>query len=273
MAGFAIGRLKVLAGTRARAPGSRVFRVRRRADGGEYALKVVPAGRRADPRYPEQLRHEFRIGRMFDHPTLTKVYALEVRRDWLFRPTAVRLLVEFAPGRALDRLPPLPLMRALRAFERVAAALEYMHERGVFHADVKPANLIYHPGGGVKLIDFGLACVAGEAKLRVQGTPQYMAPETISYGAVTARSDIYNLGATMYHLITRRAPTPPEPSTLPGARMRPILAAGGAFLNPEAPAELCDLIQQCINFDPEDRPGMVTEVRTILARLARERGG
>jgi serine/threonine protein kinase len=272
MAGFAIGALTVLAELGAGA-GSRVFHVRRRADGGEYALKVVSAGRRADPRYPEQLRHEFRIGRVLDHPNLTKVYALEVRRDWLFRPKAVRLLVEFAPGRALDRWPPLPLVRVLRALERVASALEHMHERGVYHADVKPGNLIYDPGCGVKLIDFGLACVDGEPRARVQGTPQYMAPETVSLGTVTARTDVYNLGATMYHLIARRAPPAPEPSTLPGARARPAPVMPVARLNPEAPAELCDLIHWCMSPDPALRPGAVGEVRAVLARLARERSG
>jgi serine/threonine protein kinase len=270
MAGFAIGRLTVLAelGTGA---GSRVFRVRRRADGAEYALKVVPAGRRADPRYADQLRHEFRIGRMLDHPNLTKVYALEVRRDWLFRPTAVRLLIEFAPGRTLDRLPPLPPARLLRTFERVASALEHMHARGVLHSDVKPGNLIYDSGGGIKLIDFGLARFDGEALVRVQGTPPYLAPETAARGVISARTDLYNLGATMFHLVTRRQPPQAEVG-IPGARTRaaPVSLAGAG---PETPVELCDLIQRCLCHDPDHRPASAAEVRAMLDRLARARGG
>jgi serine/threonine protein kinase len=272
MSGFAIGRLTVLAELGAGA-GSRVFHVRRRADGAEYALKVVPAGARADPRYSEQLRNEFRVGPLLDHPNLTKVYALEVRRDWLFRPKAVRLLVEFAPGRALDRLPPLPLGRAVRAFERVASALEHMHARGVLHADVKPGNLIYDPGGRVKLIDFGLAWVEGEPKVRVRGTPPYIAPETVSHGVVTARTDLYNFGATLYHIVARRPPAAAESKTLPGARVRPAAVVPVADLNPHAPAELCDLIDRCMSPDPERRPAGAAEVRAILARLARAGGG
>jgi serine/threonine-protein kinase len=272
MPGFSIGRLTVLSELGAGA-GSRVFHVRRRADGGEYALKVVPAGRRADPRFPEQLRHEFRVGRMLDHPNLTRVYALEVRRDWLFRPTAVRLLVEFAPGRPLDRVPPLPVARVLRAFERVASALEHMHGRGVLHADVKPGNLVYDPGGGVKLIDFGLARLEGDPTFRVQGTPPYMAPETVAQGVVSARTDVYNFGATMYHILTGRPPPAPEPSTLPGARLRPVPAVPVAQLNRDVPAELCELIHRCLCPGPEGRPSAMAEIRAVLNRLARVRGG
>jgi serine/threonine-protein kinase len=270
MAAFAIGRLTVLAELGAGA-GSRVFHVRRRADGGEYALKVVPAGRRADPRYPDQLKHEFRVARLLDHPNITRVYALEVRRDWLFRATAVRLLVEFAPGRALDRVPPLPVGCALRVFERVASALEHMHGRGVVHADIKPGNLLFDAACGVKLIDFGLARVEGDRAVRVRGTPQYMAPETLVQGAITPRTDLYNFGATMYHVLTGRSPLPPEPNTLPGARTRPPPVVAVGLLGPDVPAELTDLILRCTAPEPDRRPRGAGEVRRALTRLARTR--
>jgi serine/threonine protein kinase len=205
---------------------------------------------------------------MLDHPNLMKVYKLEVRRDWLFRPTAVRLLIEFAPGRALSRIPALPLGRALYVFERTAAALEHMHARGVLHADVKPSNVIYDPARGVKLIDFGLAWIKGERKVRVQGTPQYMAPETAAQRLVTPRTDVYNLGATMYHVVTGRALPVAELGGLPGSRVRPAPVTPVASLNPDAPAELCELIHRCISPDPDSRPGRMSEVRAVLHRLA-----
>ena len=124
-----------------------------------------------------------------------------------------------------------------------------MHDRGVFHADLKPKNLIYDQLAGVKIIDYGLARVRGEPKARVQGTPEYMAPETAASRLVNAGTDIYNLGATMYHLVARRplAPASGGGGSRRGhaARVRPV-----ASLNASAPSELCDLIHWCIDYDP-----------------------
>ncbi|QJW99272.1 serine/threonine-protein kinase [Frigoriglobus tundricola] len=271
MSHFGIGELTVLSELGSGA-GSRVFHVRRWADGAEYALKVVSCDRRADRRYTEQLRNEYRIGSMLDHPNLTKVLAFELRRDWLFRPRTARLLTELVPGQALSRLPALPLGQALRVFERTAAALAHMHSRGVFHADLKPDNLVYDRAAGVKVIDYGLARVAGERSARVQGTPQYMAPETAATRIVTARTDIYNLGATMYHVVTRSALAPmvlgiPLTPRAHAARIKPV-----ATLAPDAPQGLCDLIHRCLDHNPDHRPDSAGAVRGALARLARATG-
>jgi serine/threonine-protein kinase len=209
---------------------------------------------------------------MLSHPNLTKVYKLEVRRDLLFRPLALRLLLEFAPGRPLDRGPALPLQRAVRVFERIASALEHMHSRGVIHADVKPGNLIFDPERGIKLIDFGLARIARERDFRVRGTPQYMAPETASLGIVTTRTDIYNLGATMYHLVTGRPLPAPMPSTLPGVRIQPSPVVPVDHLIPDAPRRLCEVIHSCTAADPDQRPIGVGEVSRALAGICRAHG-
>jgi serine/threonine protein kinase len=266
MTRFGIGELTVLAELGGGA-GSRVFHVRREADSADYALKVVPAGRHADPRFLEQLRHEFRVSRLLDHPHVAKALAFEIRRDWLFRPTTARLLVEFAPGLPLDRSPSPGLNCLLRVFEQVAGALAYLHDRGVFHADIKPGNLIYDHTEGVKLIDLGLAWVEGEPKNRVQGTPQYMAPETAAYKRVNARTDIYSLGATMYHLLTRRMLPAAVIGMHTGTRVRAPQVEPVANLNPNVPPELCDLVHRCISHNPDHRPADAREVQSILHQI------
>ena len=127
------------------------------------------------------------------------------------------LVMEYAEGEtALDRLDDAG--RLLRGGGRPgrpgrAEALDHVHRRGLIHRDVKPANLILTPDGGVKLIDFGLArpvsdedWAAAEAGNAI-GTPEYISPEqTRGQSDLDARSDFYSLGATLYHLVTGRAP-------------------------------------------------------------------
>src|SRR5207249_3394635 len=76
----------------------------------------------------------------------------------------------------------------------------------VLHADMKPGNVMLSRSGEVKVIDYGLAWVKGDAKNRVQGTPEYMAPETVKRKLINERTDVFNFGATMYRMVTFRLP-------------------------------------------------------------------
>jgi serine/threonine protein kinase len=249
--------------------GSRVFHIRREADAREYALKVVAIDSRAQWKYLEQAKHEFRVGQMFDHPNLVKVYAFETDWWWV-RPRQARLLLEFAPGRAIDKLALLSTQRLIRVFERVADALAHMHDRGVFHADLKPRNLVLGPGTDVKVIDYGLAWIEGERKDRLQGTPEYMAPETASRKVINARTDIFNLGAALYRLVGYRTlPVAPSAQLLDERTFTRMVPHVGT-LNPDAPRGLCDLIHWCIEFNPERRPQRMSDVQHALADLATE---
>src|SRR5581483_1895556 len=118
-----------------------------------YALKVVPIGGPEDRKFLDQAEHEFRVGQMLDHPCLIKVYALEVEKDWLFRPKKVNLLIEYVNGKTLDAGPRIPLPMMVQVFERVAAGLVHMHRRNVCHADLKPNNIMLSRAGEVKILD------------------------------------------------------------------------------------------------------------------------
>jgi eukaryotic-like serine/threonine-protein kinase len=262
-----IGKVTVLAELGAGA-GSRVYHVLRKSDSYEYALKVVSIRSSNDLKYLEQARHEFRIGRLLDHPNLVRVRAFEIERGWLSGPRCCKLLVEYAPGRTLHELPLPSMAELLQIFEQVADALAHMHERGIIHADLKPKNLIYCSDNGVKVIDYGLAWVKGEPKGRLQGTPQYMAPETAAHKLINERTDVFNFGATMYRLLTRGTLPRMAPGLIPDRKTYDSRIKSVERLNASAPSELCELIHSCLSYLPDDRPEDMNEVRSILSQLA-----
>ena len=204
---------------------------------------------------------------------LFRSYALETPRDWLFRIRKVHLLLEYINGKTLDKIARLSIPRLVQIFTQVADGLVQMHRRGVCHADLKPNNIMLTKTGDVKIIDYGLAWIKGEKKGRVQGTPEYMAPEQARQATVNERTDIYNLGATMYRLVTFRHP-PPTHVTTDGIKMdaktfqslfKPVTE-----LNPRCPPDFADLIHKCLAFNANQRPERMSEIQGALDHLAEE---
>jgi serine/threonine protein kinase len=156
-------------------------------------------------------------------------------------------------------------------FAKVAAAVTHMHRRRVFHADLKPNNILLSRNGDVKVIDYGLAWIRGEDKGRLQGTPEYMAPEQVSHSLVNERTDIFNFGATMYRLTTWRLP----PSCLTEHGSLQLDAKNWTRLlkpvqecNAEAPPALCDLIHRCLSYRAHGRPERMSDVQDALEAMA-----
>jgi serine/threonine protein kinase len=252
---------------------STIYQIRRHSDSKQFALKVVPILKADDGKFREQAEHEFRVAQMLNHPNLIKVYALENQRDWLFRVRKLHLLIEFVKGKTLDQANKLKLAWLVQIFAKVAEGLAHMHRRGVFHADLKPNNIMLSDVGDVKIIDYGLAWIKGEPKERVQGTPEYMAPEQSKNTKVNERTDIYNLGATMYRLTTGKLP----PSTMGSAGGSSIsskllqgLLKPVKELAPATPDALCTLIHRCLEYDAKRRPERVGDVLDELAILAKK---
>src|SRR4051812_9537922 len=185
---------------------STILHIRRNDDSKNYALKVVKIDGAEDQKFLEQAEHEFKVAQMLDHRNLIKVYALETVKDWLFRIRKVHLLIEYVNGKTLDTCPRLTMPRLVQVFRCIADGLVHMHRRQVYHGDLKPNNVLLSRAGDVKIIDFGLARIRGESKNRIQGTPEYMAPEQVKHSMINERTDIYNLGSTMYRMVTWRLP-------------------------------------------------------------------
>jgi serine/threonine protein kinase len=272
MSDFQIGKFQVV-GTLGTGAHSTILHVRRSADGKNYALKVVPIDGPEDQKFLEQAEHEFRIGQMLDHTCLIKVFALEQVKDWMFRLRKVHLLIEYVNGKTLDTCPAIPVPQLVQIFERVAAGLVHMHRRNIYHADLKPNNIMLGRSGDLKVIDFGLARVRGEGKDRVQGTPEYMAPEQVKHKMVNERTDIYNFGATMYRMVTWRFP--PSVMTVEGGLPIDSKTWGRLFKPvqeyiPGAPPVLCDLIHRCLAFNAKERPERMSEIQGALDHLVDE---
>ena len=252
---------------------SSILHIRRDADRIEYALKLVPIDDKDDLKYLEQAKHEYRIGQMLKHPNLVKVYCLETDGGWFSGPKKAKLLIEYVPGKTMDLLPLLRMAKLLRVCERIADGLTHMHKQGVIHADMKPNNLILGRGTQVKVLDYGLSWIKGEPKDRVQGTPEYMAPETGSHKLINERTDLYNFGATMYRLSTLQLPplaiSPPNGLAVTEKTFHEHLVPTRTR-NPLVPAAFGDLIDQCLKFNANKRPERMSEVQGILDQLADE---
>lgn len=267
-----IGKYQVLS-TLGKGAHSVILHIRRAADSKEYALKVVNLDSAEDQKFLEQARHELRVSQLLGHVNLIKVHALELRRNWMFAVKKAEMLVEYVNGKTLDTVP-IGLDRFVPVFGQVAAGLTHMHRRGVYHADLKPSNIMLAKNGNVKIIDYGLAWIKGEKKERVQGTPEYMAPETVRSKTVSERTDIYNLGATMYRVVTLKLPPSHMPDDEPmlggkssGNRLVPV-----QDLNRAAPKALADLIHRCLSTDPERRPERMSEILDSLRRIGDDMG-
>ena len=142
-----------------------------------------------------------------DHPNICAVYEIAEAEG------ATYIAMPCVKGRSLkDKLAagPLPLDEALDIAGQVAEGLKEAHERGIVHRDIKPANIMLTEKGQAKIMDFGLAKLAGAADvtktLTVMGTPAYMAPEQAKGEAVDQRTDIWQFGATLYEMLTGEMP-------------------------------------------------------------------
>ena len=184
-----------------------------------------------DDIYIDQAKTEYEASQKLNHPAIAKIYDCRLKQSW-FRVTGVELLMEYVDGKTLDEIEAPELGQLVLIFCQVASALAHMHRRGVYHGDLKPSNIMLSKNGQVKLIDFGTAWIRGQEKNRVQGTPQYMAPEQATEQG-RQRED--------RHLQLRRDHVPDvhrpvRPAGHPQARRRPQ-AAGRQQDQPAHPRE------------------------------------
>src|SRR6267378_3178731 len=171
------------------------------------AIKVLT---HRDPRYVERFRREAQVLAKIGHPSIIQIYEIVGSGEDTSDPYIVMEYFEGRPLDALLRQGPLAPAQVVSVVRQCAEGLRKAHANHVIHRDIKPGNVMLSPSGEVKILDFGIAKLrdakqdlTGEAVL---GTPYYMSPEQATGYAIDARSDIYSLGITAFHLLAGRKP-------------------------------------------------------------------
>src|SRR5947208_3939038 len=228
--------------------------------GQPVALKFLPPEVDTDPARLTQLHTEVRVARQISHPNVCRVYDVGEFEGHTF------LSMEYVDGEdlasLLRRIGRFSQDRAIELARQICAGLAAAHDRGVVHRDLKPANIMLDGSGKIRITDFGLAGATGEV-LRA-GTPAYMAPEQLSGGEVTPRSDIYALGLVLYEMFTGRR-------ALEAASMAELIAKReqAAIVPPTAIVRDLDegierVIMRCLEPEPAGRPGFALAVSAAL---------
>lgn len=233
-----------------------VFRAHRKSDGAEVAIKVLRPSLSRNTRYVERLRREAEISMRLDHPGLVKGLGFAEEGGYHY------IVMEFCPGRTLGALLKnwgrFPEDQVLDLGIQVAEALAYAHENGVVHRDVKPGNLLIDDEGNAKLTDLGLAKAESDPTLTrdggTVGTPQYMSPEQAeSPTGVDERSDLYSLGATLYHMLVGQPPFSGESAVQVIAKLLHERADSAGSLNPEVSEGVNLVLRRLLMKKPDDR--------------------
>lgn len=229
-----------------------------------YALKRVVKRSADDQRFIDQAIQEHEIASQIEHPNLRKSIKL-IRQRKLIRVTEVLVLMELIDGVTLEQKKPKSLIDLCRLMQQVTAGIGAMHDAGYVHADLKPSNIMVNRDKKVKIIDFGQSCKIGTAKERIQGTPDYIAPEQVKRKPITQRTDSFNLGATMFWLLTGKHVPTMIPKGKAGVTMRDNdKAVAPREINPEIPPALSSLVMSCIQTDPTERPESMAVIHNRL---------
>jgi eukaryotic-like serine/threonine-protein kinase len=242
---------------------STIFAVRDPKDSQVYALKRVVKKDQTDQRFIDQMINEHKVSSQINHPHIRRCHQIKKKRT-LFSIQEVYLIMELVEGENLVQRRPESLRELVRIFLVAADALIAMHKLGYLHADMKPNNIIVDDKGNVKVIDLGQSCPVGTVKTRIQGTPDYIAPEQVRRRPLTPQTDMFNFGATMYWCVTDRhiptlIPKDDEEGKKEDRRLHPA-----SDFNPDLPHPLNALIMNCLRTRPIDRPESWEVVRNRL---------
>ncbi len=239
------------------------------------AIKILPGLVGDRPELVKRFQREMITAGQLSHPAI--VHATDAGAE----QGTHYLVMEYIDGLDLSRIArlsgPLSIADACELIRQTALGLSYAHAQGVVHRDIKPSNLMLDGDGRVKILDFGLAQLNlwEEAAVelttvgQLMGTLDYMAPEQAERaGPVDYRADLYALGATLFRLLTGRAPLAAAPNMtllekvrLLGSQTAPLVST----LRDDCPKALVSLIEQLLSRDPARRLASAAHVAEALA--------
>jgi len=263
------------------------------------ALKFLPVEMAHDEAALERFRREAQAASALNHPNICTIYDVgEIPVDAGNGSDAQRFIaMEFLDGQTLEHRisgKPLPLDEILELATEIADALSAAHAQGIIHRDIKAANVFVTKLGHAKVLDFGLAKLAGSEAPdyrsslgtapaiggmapitlmgRAMGTPTYMSPEQARAEVLDARADLFSFGVVLYQMATGVLPfrgETPDDVTQAILNRVPELPAN---LNPKVPIRLQEIILKALEKDRKFRYQSAAEIRTDLQRLKRGMG-
>ena len=251
----------------------RVFEAEPLNGGPRVAVKILSSRLMANPVSVERFRQEGRLAAQIAHPRCVFVLGADADRGQPY------IVMELMPGDTLkdliDREGALPPARAIQLTLDVIEGLLEAHRLGVVHRDIKPSNCFLMPDGRVKIGDFGLSKSLGSDAQLTQsgaflGTILYASPEQIRGEPVDFASDVYSLGATLFHLLTGRAPFQHENPTAVLAKIISEDPPSVRDLNGDVPADLALVVQRSLERDKSRRYASLTEMKAALVALIPE---
>lgn len=232
-----------------------VYRATDTVLGREVALKMLHSPLINQSQFLERFKKEARVLAQLLHPNIAVIY------NFIEQGGQHYMVMEYVEGQNLDvllrKFKPLTYKMVVPIFIQALEGLQHAHKKGIYHRDIKPSNLILTPDGTLKLMDFGIAKIAGEQRMtqvnRVVGTIEFMAPELIEGKDPSVASDIYAAGVTMYELLAGRLPFENNSDF---NMMQDILKKKPASiekLNNTVPKALSDIVMKALEKKPENR--------------------
>ena len=248
-----------------------VYKARQRSLDRIVAVKTLLFGPQAKPEFIKRFHAEATAAASLQHPNIVAIHEVGVQEGQHY------FVMDYVEGQTLAELvskTPLPAKRAAGYVKQIAEAIHYAHERGILHRDLKPSNVLIDAQDQPRVTDFGLAKrFEGESELtlsgQVVGSPGYLPPEQAEAkrGKVSRRSDVYGLGAILYHLLTGRAPFQAETLTELLRQVVENEPISPRLLNPSIPRDLETICLKCLEKEPARRYATAQTVAEELGRF------
>jgi serine/threonine protein kinase/dipeptidyl aminopeptidase/acylaminoacyl peptidase len=237
------------------------------------ALKLLPFGQFSRDDLLQRFRSEASAAAALQHPNIVAVHDVGEHDGQPF------FSMDFVEGRTLAELvrdQPLPAKRAAAYLKTIAEAVYYAHQHGILHRDLKPSNILIDTSDQPRITDFGLAKrLGGDSDLtltgQVLGSPNFISPEQAEgrSDAIGPPSDVYSLGALLYHLLTRQPPFQADTLTTLLKQVLEVEPIPPRSLNPSTPSDLETICLKCLEKEPARRYPTAQALADDLGRFLR----
>ena len=234
-----------------------VYRARQKSLNRTVALKVIGLGQWSSTPHLKRFRHEAAAAARLEHAQIVPIYEIGERDGSCY------FSMKFVEGGRLDEMAkcePMSPRRAAELLLKIARTVQFAHEHGILHRDIKPGNILLDKKGEPHLTDFGLARLIEQEStitnsFEVLGTPSYMPPEQAAGHAkeLTPAADVYSLGAVFYHMLTAE---PPFAGGTTYETIRMVLETeprNPRTRNPKVDVDLATICLKCLEKDPRRR--------------------